>query len=489
MRQSWILVVIFLTAMLGGSLDAMGETLVYKGDMELQKVSGSSCGDQMTVGKRVPVEMILVREAGKIEGYLSGEGIQIGRFSGGNQSQLEINYPDLVGGSGHRLSLSLASDRVSGELHERMLDTKDKGCNFDHAALSLIRVVDGDAPARFQKIASRYSSQQSYHLGLESFESGHLDASVPHFEEAIRLLDQTEGKNNQEVLDPCLYLSVAYCALGRFEDGYRLQDRALALPKNAEEREFLRNAALVKLLNGQVERLIHAGKFNAALSLLDNLSKKYPDLAALQASRAVILVGMKRPQEACTDLEKRLKADPKNEILQESLAWCLTQQGHERYLHYEVDQAIALYRRSFSLNPRYAESVRSLVDALLINGKSAEAETFLKENDALLEKSLGTRELNTLKAKYFRDQAHLIEKQGKLTEAEALYRKALSLTRDPVLPATELARLLNKVRRYPEAQRLLNDQRKICKDDHCRSVIDGALEKEAFMDALVRRIE
>ncbi|MBJ6726296.1 tetratricopeptide repeat protein [Geomesophilobacter sediminis] len=470
------------------SLAAHAESTYYKGDLEIVKVSGNACGD-MTPGKKLPMEMVLQHEGDRILAYFTAPDIQMGKVTGKDPATLDIEYPDPSGGTGHRISLQENPRGLTGVMHEAPLPPDGKGCNFDTATLNLIRSTDKDGADVFKKSAGRFDAQQSYNAALEAYSAGKVEASISGFEKTIRILEETQGVDSDGVLDPCLYLSVAYCAVGRYDEGYRLQDKAFGIPKEKDKRQFLRNGALVKLFNSQVERLIQEGKYDAALTLLDHAASRYPDLAGLQASRAVILVGLRRAPEACKELEKALKEDPKSDVLKESLAWCLTQQGHERYTAEDVDGAVALYRRAYLLNPKNIESVRSILAALLSNKRVAEADTFFRANAAALAKTLPPHHFNAIKGSFLREEAILVEKEGKLQQAEELYRESLKVSLDPSVPATDLARLLTKARRFPEAEKMLTEQRKLCSTDPCRNAIDASLEKEAEMNRLVSRMQ
>ncbi len=290
--------------LLFSAVGASGGVYLYRGDMDVQVTSGRACSG---IKGRRPVTLVLNDDHSPlINGFIEGEGIAPGRFSGADPASLDLIYPyhDPGRAAGHRISIRRTGEALSGELRDRHSETTVDDCSFDLARLALGRVNDHDlALSLHQRMSDLFQARLLRSQALALSRNGDAEASLLNHEQALALADRHHPPGSTQ-LDPYL-LGVAnsQIRLGRLEEFNRLYD---------SRRASIRDQGARAVLDGHRARaLTISGRAAMAREeydrALDDLSKAYRLLPGSRDGVAGVVsayVRARRYAEAITFLEQ-----------------------------------------------------------------------------------------------------------------------------------------------------------------------------------------
>ncbi|MDI9570945.1 MAG: hypothetical protein QM278_09550 [Pseudomonadota bacterium] len=165
---------------------------LYTGTLEVKTTSGRACtGSEKK--KPINIQITLESDSAGISGFLSGDGIMTGRFSGPDLTKLTVVYPfaDKALAEGHTLSLAVQGDILTGSLHERHLDDTVENCNYDQAELKLKKTGDAAATkAAQEKSAALFTAQLSDDQAAGLFKQAKYGEAEPLFKRSLAIKER-----------------------------------------------------------------------------------------------------------------------------------------------------------------------------------------------------------------------------------------------------------------------------------------------------------
>ena len=182
--------------------------------------------------------------------------------------------------------------------------------------------------------------------------------------------------------------------------------------------------------------LVHAGNPRAAERVCRDAVERNPKDVNMLGLLGAVLVKMRRLEEAETVLQRTVRLAPTFAKPHEDLGFVLLEL--ERY-----DEAVQVLQKAVRLDPKLEFAHFNLGKALAFTGKGEEADTAFESSFALSPQ----RKLLA--------QAARLHKEGKLEEAEKLYRQVLQDNPDNVDAMRMLAMVAAALKHFDDAERLL----------------------------------
>ena len=158
-----------------------------------------------------------------------------------------------------------------------------------------------------------------------------------------------------------------------------------------------------------IRQLAKTGKADEAISQLEQLTARQPDLASAQSLLASLYYGKSRYPEAVAAMEKAYAAEPANPTYQQQLGAAYLSLG-------EYDQAIAFFQKLTTQNPKDPRPYLGLGVAYMGQKKYDSAISPFRQAVALDPKSA--------KAQHALGQAQL--RAGRFADAQGTYRHLLA---------------------------------------------------------------
>jgi len=213
--------------------------------------------------------------------------------------------------------------------------------------------------------------------------------------------------------------------------------------------------------------LIESGDLAAAERRIRSRLADYPRDVNLQALLGALLIKRNRLDEAAVLLRQVIAEAPSFAKPHEDLGHLLVQQGH-------ADDAVPLLERATHLDPTLESAWFTLGKALAMQGRGADADQAFERCFALSPE----RRLMALAAEH--------HKEGRLKEAEQLYRRILRQRPRNVDAMRLLASIALKAGRADEAEQLLERAISVAPDFVAALLDLGLLRKEQdrFAEAL-----
>jgi tetratricopeptide (TPR) repeat protein len=205
--------------------------------------------------------------------------------------------------------------------------------------------------------------------------------------------------------------------------------------------------------------LITAGDLARAEARCRAKLEEFPRDVNLQALLGAVLVKLDRPAEAETALRRAIDLAPTFAKPYEDLGFLLLKQNR-------AGEAVAVLERATHLDPKLENAWFSLAKALIALGRGADADRAFEKCFELSPE----RRLMAIAAEH--------QKEGRLEEAERLYRRVLRQRPRNVDAMRLLAAIAVKANRYDEAEMLL-DRAISLAPDFLMAIMDlGRLRKE-----------
>lgn len=435
-------------------------THLFRGEMELINVSGDACSEMERTNGHIPLELVLEMNSSSngrpIAGYFNGSGIQIGQLSGNDINQLQVIYPDETGSAarGHTLVLLPAPDGMNGELHEKPQGTSS-GCYFEKAALRLKHAASGgEATEALDRQRKLFSAEEHYNRGQEQLKANNPEIALRDLKESLRLRNEVDPNDPNKV-----YLSfsiaIAYDMAGR--EGEALATvRDLFNEKPETENDMLKlRMAISGGLCAFANESSSDEQQKAAEQLLDDVAREFGKLDGVGAV----------------------------------LAECYRELGRERIEQGDPDQSMEYFWKAFKINPDDADSIAAVVIGNIARDTPAEGRIFLQEHaQTVIEKS-GRENYNAGLSRLYAAEAKQAEKGKDYVRAEQLLREALKIIPDERTLIINLASVLEKEMKPDEARKLLEDARKVCRDEACRLEYADALTRQERIESIMKRLE
>jgi tetratricopeptide (TPR) repeat protein len=438
---------------------ASATVTLYGGTMELVAVSGSGCAENDQPGTRIPLELTLEQisssDGQNFTGYYSGPDLQSGRFSGNDLSRLYVAYPDEPDRSlDNTLALSLGPLGIDGELHEKSQPGSDN-CYFQKAVLKLKRMATGGtAASEHLRQGNRYRAEAYFMSGQSLLKADKPKEAIPELAKSLELRKGINAGAPDRTL-PAVFLAVA-----QLMDGREMQAlsglRALFedSSKNGDALVKQRATAAASLCNAEQYLESEAGQ-KASLRLMDSAAQEF-------GSRREVAV---------------------------ALATCYFEIAKERKEQGDPELAIELFRKALKLVPDNPDSITGVAMSYVDEEAPGEGLKFLNEHAGIYKKTAGKEPYNTLLSYLYAAEAEQFENNGELSRAEGLFREAVQVNPGDRTPRIELARLLAREGKIPEAQKLLEAGNKWCADQSCRQEYADELARQAMIERLVKRLE
>lgn len=179
------------------------EWLHYQGVLKVESVSGGSCKETDT-GSIFVVELVLERQIDppRIRGYIAGDGMSTGYFTGTDPLHLSMTYPfaDVERATGHTLELmGLETEEPAAMLKEKPLSQNKQDCSWNIAGWQGQLVAEG-AHARTRMLV--LSEQFEERLARSK-----ADQQEPEATEELSLLEK-EILAAQELKDSSRFISL-----------------------------------------------------------------------------------------------------------------------------------------------------------------------------------------------------------------------------------------------------------------------------------------
>ena len=172
---------------------------------------------------------------------------------------------------------------------------------------------------------------------------------------------------------------------------------------------------------------------------------------------------------------------------------------HDGQIKIEIGPSVSKYEppsitvftlnQALDLNPVSKDIWDSILAAYAALGTPGEANKLLQKKAKTIIKTIGKKEYDKLQAYVYSEEASLAVNGADWVKQEDLFRKAAALDPDNPDYVIMLARVIHRSGHYQDSLDLLEKQRNLCKDDTCRKTIDESLQKEAFLERLVRKLE
>lgn len=179
--------------------------------------------------------------------------------------------------------------------------------------------------------------------------------------------------------------------------------------------------------------LMDANKTDDALKAYKQAIESEPEHAAARYQIATILSKRRQYYEAKTLLKEIVEIDPK-------FPWSYYELGNIHVLINEPQEAANCYKKLIEIAPEYAWSYYKLAEILLADGKQGEALELYK---IVIEKQpnspwvhakiadiLHQNDNTAEAAEFYRQAGSLLKSQGKLAQAESMFRKSINLGAD-----------------------------------------------------------
>jgi tetratricopeptide (TPR) repeat protein len=438
---------------------ASATVTLYSGTMELVAVSGSGCTDNDKPGTRIALELTLEQTSSSdgqhIVGYYSGPDLQSGRFSGNDLTRLQVAYPDEPDRSqDNTLALLLGPQGMSGELQEKSQPGSDN-CYFQKAVLTLKKAATGSkAESAYLRQSNLYRAEAYFMSGQSLLKADKPKEAIPELAQSLQLRKEINPGAPDRTL-PTVFLAVA-----QFMDGQEAQ--ALSGLRALFEDGAKKEAALVKQRTTAAASLCNAEQYlesdagqKASLQLMDSVAREF-------GSHQEVAV---------------------------PLATCYFEMAKERKEQGDPDLAIELFRKALKLVPDNPDSITGVAMSYVDEEAPAEGLKFLNEHAGIFKKTAGREPYNTLLSYLYAAEAEQLENDGELSRAEELFREAVKVNPGDRTPRIELARLLARERKIPEAQKLLEAGSLGCGDQTCRQEFADELARQAMIERLVKRLE
>ena len=230
---------------------------------------------------------------------------------------------------------------------------------------------------------------------------GVLEAQRGNNAEADRLLDRALRVNSRSA-DALNNRANVLRDLKRHNEALAIVNRALEIRQEFPE-----------ALNSRGSILHELKRYEEALASLDrSLALKPRNVSALN-NRGIVLLDMGRPEEALAPFDQALTITP-------TLPEVWNNRGNALRALRRWDEALKCYDRSLAINPHYVKALRARGDLLHALIRDDEAVASLSEA-AAIEPNSGILQLELANVLFF---------SGRRTDAEAHYRRALSLDPD-----------------------------------------------------------
>jgi tetratricopeptide (TPR) repeat protein len=332
-------------------------------------------------------------------------------------------------------------ERMGEALHHLGSLYRDQGL-YDQAVEALERGAEltGD----LHGVESPEMATMLATLGDVHSRQGQYEAAESNLEAALEIQRTVFGEENEHTSRTMGNLAVLYRRLGRFEKAESLQLRVIEIGEKMHGREHptvtirLNNLAVLYTSQGRYqesERLLR----HILASDLKKYGDEHPDVATDLFNLADVLTRQARYDEAIDTYRRVLAIDEKasgpdhpkvgGDLV--NLAAPLAQAGLEGEAELHLRRGLAILESSLGdSHPEVGNALLGLGELLRRQGRFEEAGTLLARGAAILE----TTENRVLAARANRALGLLHLDQGHNARAEALLRKALTVSRRELSP-------------------------------------------------------
>ncbi|MCM0081898.1 tetratricopeptide repeat protein [Geomonas sp. Red32] len=432
---------------------ATAGTSVYRGDVELVKVTGKACDGKLRQGSRLPVEVVIkfdgAGDGEAVTGFFNGNSMEQGFFSGPGLDNLKVTYPaDLdVKGTAHSLSLALSGNEATGALHEKY-ESPVYDCVFDDVRFTLRKEADGDeGEAEYLRRSKLFTSKTCTERGAKLLHGNQPKKALAEFERSISLKTEADPTSTTR-LYPTLYRSLALTMLGRDQEAVKGISELVAEENPAPFASNTIKLVVPAKLCEFVKDASDPSLTKAATTLLDELAVEFD-------TTPVISSGLSACFASLGDRERDAQGAP------------------EKILEY--------YQKALDLDPGNIEVVARMVEIWAHQSQFGEAQKLLQSHSALAINAMGQDHYMMIQGRLLHGQAKGLEAAGKYGEAADVYRRALISDPDNTFSLASFVRNMGKANRLEESMDFLDETRERCHDDRCRKAYTAELERQEFI--------
>ncbi len=354
--------------------------LIYTGTMKIIATSGEAC--QGLAGTK-QIELMLRHDQNRVEGYFEGPGIALGKFSGSNISQLDVQYPnqDELTATGHFMSIVVDGDSLTSELRDRHLEPTEEDCSFDLARMTLVRSKDEDTATRFRTVSGLFDAKLMRSKAIKMALSGRYAEALPFFEKALAQILLATGDNPFQNLPYVTSLIDTYVKLGRVDDFNKVFDQRVASISNKDMRE-------IYIFHG-VHFLLQAGRaslqkqeYSNAMVFFQKAYHLSPQNGETGAGVMMVYLHTGRIDDAISFLEGALKTISDQSVRQDmnkALANIYLKRANKFDNDGSYENAAADLVKADSINPGSTKFLIALARLRHKNRNMSEAEKILQQ--------------------------------------------------------------------------------------------------------------
>lgn len=432
----------------------------YKGEIELDTVSGSGCIDAVAAGSRIPLNLTLEQKGSsngqqQIDGYFKGTDIQTGHFFGTDLSRLQVVYPDETSSAqGNTLKLVTTSGGVNGELHEKP-QADSTNCYFEKAALKLkLESTGSEAKEEHGRQSKLFKAGEYYIRGQLLLKADKPNEAIRNFTESLKLRNKVNIHDPDKAY-PAVSLAIAYIMAGQDAEALSIMHDLLREKSNNQNTRLELRVAISNILCNGISSYENEEVQKASGQLIDAMAREFGSLNGIAIN----------------------------------LAKCYRELGEERKEQNDPDLAIKFFKKAVKLNPNDPGGIAGVVISFVDKEDPADGLTYLQDHAQIFIEKAGKENYDTFLSILYATEAHQAEIGGNLPSAEQKYREALKFRPGEQILVIKLSRVLRREAKSTEARTVLVDGSKSCTDTDCRKVYDDELTRQELIEWMVKRIE
>lgn len=377
---------------------------VYTGQLEILVTSGKSC--EGLAGSHDITLSVHVGEgaSASVEGFFSGEGITIGRFSGTDLTRLDVHYPfhDELRAAGHNISISRLDQTLVAELHDRHVEADVEECNFDLARMSLVRSSIDNADALLSQMAGIFDAQLNRSQGLSIVQGGGgYSLALPYFEKALSLAEAHLPKDSEQINSYIIAVATSYIWLERTELFNTLYDTRIVKMGDESVRSVF-SGYRIRTLMIDGRKALGREEYDSALKTFERAHELQPQNS--EAVIAVVSVQLRRERyaEAITFLEravKTLKNETDRKEVRNAMAMILAKKSQKDDKDGNGQEAELAMKKAMDLDPESVGYLIALARLRHKGGNLLEAEMLLDQGLEQFKDAASQKELQAARSK------------------------------------------------------------------------------------------
>ncbi|HEX9138325.1 MAG TPA: tetratricopeptide repeat protein [Steroidobacteraceae bacterium] len=428
-------------ALLCASSPALAEYFTYKGQLQLPPASDPVCtamaGDSFDI-------TVYGRDDGPqaIEGYLSGDKIVGGHFSGNSLNQLSLTFPGDTKPT-QLMALRMAGPGAfAGEVAIKSMVAALAHCQVVKAQIRFTK-VGTHTQADFDQAARLFQSDSAAVQAFVQGNQGKVKESIPVLQDALTFKSKIYGATHPQLLPNYLFLGLTRYAEGTYAEALKLYSQALAVCDQSYGTDSPCSFLVLSYLGGaRLDNGDNAGAeadLRRALALSDKLfGASAPVSGVVLTSLGAVLINNGHYGEAETTLNQALvlnrkRAGGDNAIVGltlHNLAVVYRVTGQYKKAQDVMRQALAVDEKTLGHDAPLTILNRAvLANFLRLAGDYAGAEQLARQALADAERVLGPERPDHPTLGFaLMALGDTLRETGRNSEAQPVYRQALANT-------------------------------------------------------------